>query len=123
VQIARGDVVVVSLPTGSQATDRESTSQRARPFVVVQNDDGNRASPLTIVVPLRTGKPEFPLNVPITKRLDLRLDSDSIADCAQIYTIHQTRIQKRLGRVSPHEMRAIDSTLLRSLDLTRWRPD
>ena len=47
VALVRGDVVFVDL-TGAVGTEK----QGRRPCVVIQNDGGNRVSPLTIVAPL-----------------------------------------------------------------------
>ncbi len=46
-EIKRGDIVNVDL-RGAEGGEKEGT----RPCVVVQNDGGNRGSPMTIVVPL-----------------------------------------------------------------------
>ncbi|MBM4415212.1 MAG: type II toxin-antitoxin system PemK/MazF family toxin [Chloroflexi bacterium] len=52
--LQRGDVVYVDLG-GAVGTEK----QNRRPCVVVQNDDANRASPLTIVVPITDADKQF----------------------------------------------------------------
>ncbi len=58
--IRRGDIVIVELdPTGG------SEQRGSRPYLVVQNDVGNKNAPTTIVVPLTTsfGDELYPFEV------------------------------------------------------------
>ena len=87
--------------------------------MVVQNDMGNRYSPLTIVVPF-TDRTNIRRMRPVLIEVPAReggLDIDSIADCAQIMTIDHSRIIAIRGKVTDETMRAIDHALKTSLQL------
>jgi mRNA interferase MazF len=110
----RGDVWLVDLdPT------RGAEIQKRRPAVIVQNDIGNRASPLTIVAPLST-KILLPLH-PIQVRVmagEGGLAEDSVVLLNQIRSIDKTRLVTRLGRLKPTTMQSVDMAIRISLGLT-----
>lgn len=111
--IRRGDTYLVKLdPTvGSEIT-------KTRPALIIQNDIGNKYSPLTIVAPI-TSKPRkkrYPTEVWITAR-ESGLKEDSIVLLNQIRTIDKSRLVKKLGVLSPTRMADVDVAIRISLGL------
>ena len=112
-EIRRGDVVVVRLdPT------RGAEKRGTRPCLVVQNDMGNRHSPLTIVVPVTdaAGKRVYPFQALLHKG-EGGLKKGSIAACDQVRVIARTRITAHWGSLPPARMAEVDQALRRSLAL------
>jgi len=115
--IKRGDIVIVDL-RGAEGGEKEGT----RPCLVVQNDGGNRGSPLTVVVPL-TDVGQFkgyPQQVRISEAELGAGGKDSIAECGHIRTIDRdTRIVSAavLTTLAPAVMARVDAGLKASLGL------
>lgn len=116
IPIQRGDVVLVDL---RGAEGREKRGER--PCLIVQNDKGNGASPLTIIVPL-TNVAQYkrlPIQVLLAARELGPLAKDSVAECGHIRSVDRdTRIKRRLGRIDDESMGRIDKALRISLALT-----
>jgi len=114
IQIFRGDVVLVDL-SGARGTEMRGT----RPCVVVQNDEGNKHSPHTIVVPLTKaeGKAVYPFQVYI-KKGDGGIDLDSIACCELIRLVDKVRILKNFGHLSEETIEFINDALKNVLELS-----
>jgi mRNA interferase MazF len=111
---ARGSVLEVNLdPTiGSEAN-------KTRPCVVIQNDIGNRYSPVTIVAAI-TGAENVPKRYPVdvlVPKGEGGLSKDSVVQCNQIRSIDEARLVRTLGRLSPSTMEKIDKALRISLSL------
>lgn len=108
----RGEIYLVSFdPTvGAEI-------QKTRPALVLQNDIGNRHSPLTIVAAVTSnvfrrrptsvfvGAPEGGLTV------------DSVVLLNQVRTIDKRRLGRRLGVLRPATMKVIDQAIMISLGL------
>lgn len=89
-----------------------------RPCLIIQNDEGNKYSPLTIIAPI-TSKMftrEFPTNVFVSKE-DSRLEKDSNILLNQIRTIDKRRLIKKLGSLDIGLMKKVDMAIKISLDL------
>ena len=113
VNIKRGDNFLVNLEpvTGSEQGG-------IRPFLIIQNDYGNKYSPLTIIAPL-TSKvfiKEFPTNVFILKE-DSGLDKDSTILLNQIRTIDKNRLIKKIGSLDFNLINKLNLALKISLGL------
>jgi mRNA interferase MazF len=92
--------------------------QKTRPAVVIQNDVGNRMSPITIVAAITsTLKQPYPFQVKIPAGRG-GLDTDSVATLNQIRSIDQQRLVRRLGVLSAEIMEAVDAAILVSLGIT-----
>ena len=52
IEITRGDIVLVDLSGAIGSEHQNHSVSNTRPCVVVQNDGGNKASPVTIVAPI-----------------------------------------------------------------------
>jgi mRNA interferase MazF len=110
----RGEVWLVDLdPT------RGAEMQKTRPALIIQNNIGNRASPLTIIAPLSTkfSLPLYPVQVRVTAN-EGGLTGDSVVLLNQIRSIDKTRLVKRLGRLMPTTMQSVDLAIRISLGLT-----
>jgi mRNA interferase MazF len=110
----RGAVLEVNLdPTvGSEAN-------KTRPCVVVQNDIGNRHSPVTIVAAI-TGAENVPRRYPVDVLVpqgEGGLSKASVVQCNQIRTVDEARFVRTLGRLSQSTMENIDTALRISLSL------
>ena len=73
-----------------------------RPVIVVQNDDGNKYSPLTSVIPLtsRSGKAmHLPTHVRIAASRFNGLRVDSVALVEQTRTINKEQLRNKVGSV------------------------
>jgi mRNA interferase MazF len=109
--VRRGEIYLVSLdPTvGSEI-------KKTRPALIIQNDVGNKYSPLTIVAPItstpRTKK--YPTEVNITAR-ESGLDSDSTVLLNQIRTVDKSRVVQKLGALSQAKMGEVDEAIRISL--------
>ena len=111
--IKRGDVVLTS-PEPVKGSEQGKT----RPCLVVQNDLGNRASPVTIVAAItsKAGK-EYPFTVQV-KSGEGGLPKDSIVLLNQLRTVStEHRILKKIGSLKPGTMKKVNEALKTSLAL------
>ncbi len=119
--ILRGDVVDVDLRGHVGVEKQNDKLANSRPCVVVQNDQGNRFSDMTIVVPLNDERQNKMLPVQVAvDASDLHINGakDSVIECGHIYTIDRNqRIVDHRGTVSPHVMDKVDAKLIASLGL------
>lgn len=113
--VFRGDVFLVNL---DPIIGKEIG--KARPAVIIQNDIGNRFSPVTIVAPISSIKEATRL-LPVMILLEKGeggLTERSFADCGQIRTIDKTlRLIKKLGSLQKDKIELIDRALKISLSL------
>ena len=110
-EIKRGDLVLVDLEPV-----RGSEQGRIRPCLIIQNDKGNKYSPLTIIAPLTSKifSKEFPTNILVLKE-DSKLNKDSTILLNQIKTIDKLRIVKRISNLNHSLMRKVDLAIRISL--------
>ena len=83
-----------------------------RPVIVIQNDTGNKHSPTLIVATVTTRirkKENMPTHLLIKDNPAFR--EASVVQLEQIRTIDKCRIDNYLGKVTPHEMVAIEKAL------------
>ena len=109
----RGDVYLVNFdPTiGAEV-------KKTRPAVVIQNDIGNRWSPITIVAAMtsRFEDPLYPTEV-LVKASEGGLAVDSVVLLNQLRSVDKARLVRRLGALKSQTVREIDRALLLSLGL------
>lgn len=112
-EIKRGDFVLVDLnPTlGSEQGG-------VRPCLILQNNNGNKYSPLTIVAPITSKKftKEFPTNVFISSSTS-GLNKDSTILLNQIKTIDKSRIKKIICSLDSSTINKVDCAIKISLGL------
>jgi mRNA interferase MazF len=92
--------------------------KKTRPALVVQNDIGNRASPVTIVAAITSYVPDplHPTNV-LVRAPEGGLERPSVVLLNQIRSIDRSRLIRRLGALKPGTMAAVDDALRVSLGL------
>ncbi len=115
-EIKRGDVVWVDL-RGAEGAEKMGE----RPCIVVQNDGGNRGSPLTIVVPLTDAAAfkGYPQQVQIAREHLGPMGKDSVAECGHIRSIDRdARISRVISQLPTVMMQQIDGALKASLGLS-----
>ncbi|MGB8683334.1 MAG: type II toxin-antitoxin system PemK/MazF family toxin [Candidatus Binatus sp.] len=110
----RGAVVEVNLDpvVGSEAN-------KTRPCVVIQNDVGNRFSPIVIVAAITGAENvprKYPVDVPVQKG-EGGLVKDSVVQCNQIRSVDEKRLVRTLGQLRPATMSKVDQALKISLAL------
>ena len=109
----RGEVYLVNFdPT------QGAEIKKTRPAVVVQNDIGNRWSPITIVAAITSSFEDrlYPTEVPVTA-FEGGLERDSVVLLNQIRSIDKRRLGRRLGALRAQTMKEVDWALLLSLGL------
>lgn len=114
IEVRRGDVVDIDFEPV-----RGHEMGKTRSAVVVQNDIGNRYSPLVIVAPIRGAehiKRFYPVIVPVEKE-DGGLDKDSVVQCDQLKGLDKSRILRKRGHFSGNIMKKVDNALKNSLAL------
>ena len=113
VEIKRGDIILVNLEPV-----KGSEQGGIRPCLIIQNDQGNKYSPLTIIAPLTSKQftKEFPTNVYLNKE-DSRLDKDSTILLNQIKTIDKSRVIKKISSIDLALMRKVNFAIKISLGL------
>ena len=94
--------------------------QKTRPALVLQNDIGNRQSPVTIVAAvtsnvLRSGPTSVLVHAP-----EGGLAVDSIVLLNQIRTVDKRRLGKRLGALRSETMKQVDQAIMISLALIEF---
>jgi mRNA interferase MazF len=119
VPLTRGDVVYVDL-VGAKGAE----TMKTRPCVVVQNDVGNKYSPLTIVLPLTDAQQDKNLPVQISAQAAELWSGaeDGVIEGGHVRTIDRdARIDEQTGVVchlSDEVMAKVDHSLAVSLGLT-----
>ncbi|MDJ0599587.1 MAG: type II toxin-antitoxin system PemK/MazF family toxin [Crocosphaera sp.] len=106
--MARGDIILVRLPSSDQ---REETGNR--PAIAVQTDGSS--SPMLIVVPLTSSLAalRFPFTVKIEPSLINGLTLPSVAMVFQLRAIDPKRIIRQIGK--------LESDYLEQVDIEIWR--
>ncbi len=112
-EIKRGDIFLVNLEPviGSE-------QGKTRPCLIIQNDEGNKVSPTTIIAPTTTKffVKEFPTNVEVTAEQS-GLDFDSTILLNQIRIVDKSRIIKKLCHLDSAIMQKVDLAIKVSLGL------
>jgi mRNA interferase MazF len=94
-----------------------SEQGKARPGLIIQNDIGNRYSPVLIVAALTSGEnARYDVQVEV-KAQEGGLPHDSLVLLNQIRTIDKRRVGRYWGRLSPETMQRVDEAIKISLGL------
>jgi len=114
--LLRGDIYLVNLDPVI-----DSEIGKARPALIVQNNIGNKFSPVTIVAPVSSVK-EITKPLPIMIFLEKGeggLNEESYVDCGQIRTIDKIqRLVSKFGSLEKIKMTEIDKAIKISLALS-----
>lgn len=109
----RGEIYLVEFePT------RGAEIKKTRPALIIQNDTGNRYSPITIVAAItsQVGGRIYPTEVFVAAP-EGGLPADSLVLLNQIRSIDKGRLVKRLGKVAPQTMKTVENALRISMEL------
>jgi mRNA interferase MazF len=112
-EVKRGEVWVVNLdPTIGHEI------KKSRPAVIIQNDIGNKYSPITIIAPLTSQNLEkvYPIEVLLTPE-NSELEHESKVLLNQIRAVDKVRLVKKIGKVNEEVMVQVDTALKISLGL------
>ena len=108
----RGEIYLVSFDPALGAE-----IQKTRPALILQNDIGNRHSPVTIVGAITSNvQRQGPTSV-LVKAPVGGLDVDSIVLLNQIRTVDKRRLVKRLGVLRGTTLKQVDQAIMISLAL------
>lgn len=117
VDVKRGDIWLVNLdPTIGHEI------KKFRPAVLIQNDLGNKYSPITILAPITSQNIEktCPIEVILDKKSS-GLEKISKVLLNQIRAIDKRRLIKKLGKIDYETMVKIDDSIKISLGLVEIR--
>ncbi len=113
--LLRGDVYLVNL---DPVVGKEIG--KARPALIIQNDTGNKFSPVTIIAPISSFKEitkPLPIMIPMQKG-EGGLSDDSYVDCGQIRTIDkENRLITKLGSLTQDKLDEVKKALKISLSI------
>ena len=112
--VKRGEIYLVSFdPTVGHEI------QKTRPALIIQNDIGNRYSPLTIVAAItsKTSPLPYPVEVVLEPSRTNGLDVRSAIRLDQIRTVDRQRLIRRLGVIDPSTMAKVNQAIQISLGL------
>lgn len=103
----------------------EMSKATPRPAVIVSNYNTNKNSSNVIVVPVTHSKSRMPYLVPITpiKDPDGNIILDGQADTACVECVSKARLGGQITVLSAAQMKAIDKSLLISLELIHYYND
>ena len=100
-----------------------SVQSGERPVLVIQCDEGNDASPTTVIAAISTAVKKHYLPTHIYLGEDFGLKKPSMVMLEQIKTVNQTELKDYVGFVdSPYLMRLIGTGLKKSLGLWIYKP-
>lgn len=110
--IKRGEIYWVNWEEG-----KGSEQSGERPALIIQNDVGNRVSPIIIIASITTApnKP-YPFLVEFTKE-ESGLEKDGAVDLAAIMTIDKARLGGKCGQLTSRKMPEVDKAIKISLGL------
>ena len=87
-----------------------------RPVLIIQNDIGNRHSPIAAAITSRQDKNRLPTHIGVRANR-CGLAKDSIVLTEQIRTLDKRRLRERAGRIPEDDMRRVDEALGVSMGL------
>src|ERR687885_2978339 len=108
--MARGDVLLVSLPNSDKREEKGN-----RPAIAVQTDIAT--SPMLMIIPVTSSLAalRFPFAVRIEPSEDNGLTLPSVAMVFQMRAIDRKRIIRKIGELEPQYLAQIDAEILRML--------
>ena len=90
-----------------------------RPVLIVQSDEFNRSRISTVLAVVLTSNLRLldaPGNILLPKGAT-KLRRDSVASVSQVFTLDKTFLVKKVGRLSPERMKAVEDGLRLVMDL------
>jgi mRNA interferase MazF len=108
--VKRGDVVIIA--------ERGALTGKPRPAVIIQTDVVNDQATRVIVALIGASGPEAPsVRIAVLPDAENGLAAPSRIMVDRIATVARTGIARRIGRIDPATMRAVDDALRRWLGL------
>ncbi len=80
------------------------------PALIIQNDVGNRYAATTIVAAITSTIRIYPVTVPL-KKGEGGLRESSMVNLAQILTVDKSRLDRRLGTLSPARLGMVNAAI------------
>lgn len=111
-KIKRGEIYIVNLNPSIG-----SEQGGIRPVLIIQNNVGNKYSPVTIVAPITSRPTKAQLPTHHWLKNDYGLSKKSMVELEQIRVIDKSRLSTFIGELSKQEMLEIDKKLKISLGL------
>jgi mRNA interferase MazF len=110
----RGEIYLVEFDPA-----RGHEIKKTRPALVIQNDIGNRYSPVTIVAAItsKLSPVPYPVEVTVSPTKANGLTAQSAIQLGQIRSVDKDRLVKHLGTLEPGAMRQVDEAIKISLGL------
>src|ERR1700686_808440 len=110
----RGEIYLVEFDPA-----RGHEIQKTRPAIIIQNDLGNRYSPVTIVAAItsKLSTKPYPVEVVVSPTKGNGLSLQSAIELSHIRSVDRERLVKRLGALDSATMRKVDEALKISLGL------
>ena len=110
----RGDIYLVDFDPA-----RGHEANKTRPALVIQNDIGNRYSPITMVAAISSKLPAvpYPVDVVVSPTKANGLTLQSAIQLGQIRSVDRSRLVKRLGALEPGALQRVDEAIRISLGL------
>jgi mRNA interferase MazF len=110
----RGDIYLVEFNPA-----RGHEIKKTRPALVIQNDIGNRHSPVTIVAAItsKLSPVPYPMDVTVSPTKANGLLVESAVQLGQIRSVDKGRLVKQLGTLESVAMRQVDEAIKISLGL------
>lgn len=111
--VKRGDIFYADL---SPVVGSEQGGMR--PVLIVQNDTGNKHSPMVIAAAItsQTGKARLPTHIELNAQ-SVGLSRDSVILLEQVRTIDKSRLRERMGKLDDTTMTKVDNAIAVSFGL------
>ena len=115
--MARGDIVIVTLPAVARGSGHEQIGRR--PALVVHDDATSRALSVTMIVPFTTqnSASRYPHTIPVDPSPQNGLRSPSILLVFQLRAIDRRRVGHTVGQLESRLMTQVDEEMRRLLGL------
>ncbi len=95
---------------------KESEQGKVRPCLVIQNDVGNKNSPVTIIATITSSAKEYPFIVKLNQG-EANLPKESYIQLNHIRTISIQRIISKIGSIKKESLEKVDEAIKVSLGL------
>jgi mRNA interferase MazF len=121
IPVSRGNIIDVDLSGAIGVEKQNDAKAGTRPCLVVQNEKGNRHSPMTIVAPITDARQAklLPVQVEVTaEELGFAGAKPSVVECGHLRTIDgDARVKTHRGTLSESAMKRVDKAIAVSVGL------
>lgn len=117
IKYKKGDIIQLTKEISTQNGQHVQKGE-SRPYIIIQNDIGNKFSPTLIVVPITKihKNNNMPTHVEITKA-KYNLSYDSIILCECIHTIGKELIDYKMDKLDSEDIIRLNNGLKASLGI------